>query len=119
MLGRQLRMVRRDQCPLCQSSRKSYLFSIPDRSYGVGGLFTYVECADCGTAYQDPQVHVDDLLQCYPEHYFTHAGAGAPTFRESPTWDRIRSMLLGDSTEHSTLQSVIALLARACPSVAE
>jgi 2-polyprenyl-3-methyl-5-hydroxy-6-metoxy-1,4-benzoquinol methylase len=48
------------------------MFSLPDRSHGVPGEFTYRRCRNCGTVYQDPRVIIEDISLCYPDAYFTH-----------------------------------------------
>src|SRR5262245_42730047 len=59
-------------CPLCVSTKCSFMFRAPDRLHGVPGDFTYRRCHDCGTVFQDPRVVVKDLSLCYPGEYFTH-----------------------------------------------
>lgn len=82
-------------CPLCGEGDNRYLFSIPDRLHEVPGSYTYVRCASCGTVHQSPRVVPDDLTLCYPADYFTHAATeGMPTFRSSPTWEWVRSLVL-------------------------
>jgi SAM-dependent methyltransferase len=59
-------------CPLCGSTKCSFMFRLPDRWHGVPGEFTYRRCHDCGTVFQDPRVVSEDLSLCYPDEYFTH-----------------------------------------------
>jgi SAM-dependent methyltransferase len=67
-----LRKVQLDRCPVCECSSAAFFFSAPDLLVGVPGLFEYVCCMDCATVYQNPRVSDEDLLDCYPDAYFTH-----------------------------------------------
>src|SRR5688572_6645970 len=63
-------------CPLCRSTKCSFMFRLPDRLHGVPGEFSYRRCQSCRTAFQDPRVVVEDLSLCYPDMYFTHQSPG-------------------------------------------
>src|SRR5215467_2450677 len=63
----------RTSCPVCQCNGSVRRFTIPDFLHGVPGAYTYVECCDCGTVYQNPQIIEEDLALCYPTTYFTHS----------------------------------------------
>jgi SAM-dependent methyltransferase len=64
-------------CPLCGSAKCSFRFRLPDRLHGVPGVFTYRQCRNCRTVFQDPRVIAEDLSLCYPEAYFTHQSSDA------------------------------------------
>lgn len=60
-----------DACPACGGAASRELFRSPDLLLPVPGVFRYVECAGCGTVYQDPRVRAEDVGLCYPSGYFT------------------------------------------------
>src|SRR5690242_4429759 len=115
----------RANCPVCDSKKSARRFTIPDFLHGVPGTYTYVECCDCGTVYQNPQVIEADLGLCYPKTYFTHS---IPEEAEhspcsSSSWrGRIRSAILARADARcrdggSIAVEVIAGLLAALPSV--
>jgi SAM-dependent methyltransferase len=57
-----------------------YRLASRDLLLSVPGLFRYVECARCGTIFQNPRVPEEDLSLCYPDGFYTHAAvAWSPT----------------------------------------
>ena len=66
------RLRRCAKCPVCECEKSARRFTIPDFLHGIPGVYTYVECCDCQTVYQDPQIVEADLVLCYPGAYFTH-----------------------------------------------
>ena len=112
-------------CPVCECEESVRQFTIPDFLHGIPGAYTYVECCDCGTVYQDPQIIEADLALCYPRTYFTHS---IPDEAEnlpcsSSSWrGRIRNAILaradaGHCRSGSIAVDVIAGLLTAFPSV--
>jgi SAM-dependent methyltransferase len=59
-------------CPVCGSTRSAERFVSADLLLSVPGAFRYVDCAACGTVYQNPRVREEDLPLCYPAEYYTH-----------------------------------------------
>jgi SAM-dependent methyltransferase len=81
----------------------------------VSGVFRYVECAQCGTFYQNPRVREEDLPLCYPGSYYTHGGevTWAPTPAPAGSLrDRVRRAIrrAADGAPDETVTPSFALL---------
>lgn len=103
-------------CPVCGADGVRELFTVGDRKHGVPGRFRYARCAGCGSAYQSPRVHDDDIGLCYPGAYYTHrewAATDGPR-RLSGVRGRVRERIQEVVTGRSSARgaSVWRLLAR-------
>jgi SAM-dependent methyltransferase len=91
-----LRVENLDECPICSSPSFEVKLVLPDFLYGVPGNFTYCECRECRTVFQNPRVLPADLHLCYPDSYYTHRLIRSGQVRTSDTWqDRLRWKILG------------------------
>lgn len=64
-----------EQCPICYSSKRVFLFRGKDRLHGIPGEFSVVRCLDCASIYLSERPL--DLVSYYPvESYAAFAGAG-------------------------------------------
>ena len=80
-------------CPVCGCPSHRDQALSRDLLHSVPGLFRYVECARCGTVYQNPRVREEDLPLCYPESYYTHEAGATWVPRPAPKGslrDRVR-----------------------------
>lgn len=66
-------------CNLCSSTESSFLFDARDRLHGIGDIFTYVRCKECGLVYTNPQVVPEDTEKLYPADYAPHTTTGKKT----------------------------------------
>ncbi len=73
-------------CNLCSSTESTFLFDARDRLHGIGDIFTYVRCRECGLVYMNPQVVPEDIEKLYPADYAPHTTTG------KKTGSRIRSL---------------------------
>ncbi|MBA7650988.1 hypothetical protein ES703_58803 [subsurface metagenome] len=73
-------------CNLCSSTDSTFLFDARDRLHGIGDIFTYVRCTECGLVYMNPQVVPEDIEKLYPADYHPHSTTGKKTS------SRIRSL---------------------------
>ncbi len=73
-------------CNLCSSTDSTFLFDARDRLHGIGDVFTYVRCTECGLVYMNPQVVPEDTEKLYPADYAPHTTTG------KKTGSRIRSL---------------------------
>lgn len=60
-------------CNLCDSRNSFSLFNAKDRLHGMEGTYTYVQCAECGLVYMNPQVVPEDIKKLYPADYTPHS----------------------------------------------
>jgi len=60
-------------CNLCGSTDSTFIFKARDRLHGIGNIFTYVRCKECGLVYMNPQVVPGDLEKLYPTDYSPHS----------------------------------------------
>jgi ubiquinone/menaquinone biosynthesis C-methylase UbiE len=70
-------MIRTEKitCNLCGSKDSMYLFEAKDRLHGIGGMFSYVRCSECGLVYMNPQIVPEDTGKLYPSDYAPHSTA--------------------------------------------
>jgi len=66
-------------CNLCCSRDSTFLYHAKDRLHGIGGIFTYVQCKECGLVYMNPQVVPEDIEKLYPADYAPHTTTGKKT----------------------------------------
>jgi len=66
-------------CNLCSSTESAFLFDARDRLHGIGDIFTYVRCKECGLVYMNPQVVPEDIEKLYPADYAPHTTTGKRT----------------------------------------
>ena len=69
-------------CPICTHREGNTTFSASEKMFGLGGSFTYLECAGCGCLHLlDPP---PDLSPYYPTAYYSYRSErpGTPTLRE-------------------------------------
>ncbi|MEJ7645956.1 MAG: class I SAM-dependent methyltransferase [Chryseolinea sp.] len=80
------------QCPNCKSPSKRRFVKVPDRHYGIKGVFSYSICAACELVYLDPMPDDDELMAFYPEDsYYSYNVEFAPP---EPAWkEAIRKLL--------------------------
>jgi SAM-dependent methyltransferase len=76
-----------------------------------------VECARCGTVYQNPRVWEEDLPLCYPESYYTHGSEGTWVPKPAPEGslrDRLRRAIrrAADGVPDETITPSFALMGR-------
>ncbi len=71
-------------CYLCGSQSSTPFISSVDDLTGRPGRFTFVQCAQCSTAYQSPRLTIEHIKSYYGEGYIAHRktswGALAPFF---------------------------------------
>jgi SAM-dependent methyltransferase len=90
-----LRLETLSSCPVCFSPRYEVALVSPDFLHGVPGDFTYCECQQCRTIFQNPRVAYADIASCYPPEYFTHHPLERGQIRTSGTWqDQLRWKVL-------------------------
>ena len=74
-------------CPNCNSTAKRPLYSVPDRHYGIKGIFSYSKCLQCDLVYLDPMPGDDELMKFYPEDsYYSY---NVDFAREDPKWKNL------------------------------
>jgi 2-polyprenyl-3-methyl-5-hydroxy-6-metoxy-1,4-benzoquinol methylase len=59
-------------CYSCGSEEAKLLLVGQEDLTGKEGNFQYVECSECGLAYQNPRVHSDDIKSFYDSEYIAH-----------------------------------------------
>ena len=57
-------------CNLCGSTRHTALYQMPDRRGYHAGIFTVVECNQCGLGFVNPRPLFEDMWRYYPKEYF-------------------------------------------------
>ena len=57
-------------CNLCGSTRHTALYQMPDRRGYHAGIFTVVECDQCGLGFLNPRPPFEDMWKYYPEEYY-------------------------------------------------
>jgi SAM-dependent methyltransferase len=73
-------------CFLCGGAETTRVWTTPDRTFGVPGIYHVVRCRRCGFLYQRPRVRDDHLADCYPDEYPRHQEPTTRSpFRGSPT----------------------------------
>lgn len=60
-------------CNLCGGRDSAFLYNAKDRLHGIGDIFTYVQCKECGLVYMNPQVVLEDIEKLYPADYHPHS----------------------------------------------
>jgi len=60
-------------CNLCGGTDSTFLYNAKDRLHGIGDIFTYVQCKECGLVYMNPQVVGEDIGKLYPADYAPHS----------------------------------------------
>ena len=60
-------------CNLCGSEDSTFLFHARDRLHGIGDIFSYIQCKECGLVYMNPQVIPEDIEKLYPADYHPHS----------------------------------------------
>lgn len=56
-------------CPLCEANDARVRYTLPDALLGLPGIFTMVECQECGLLYQNPRPSLDEIGFYYPPDY--------------------------------------------------
>ena len=59
-------------CPLCFQAGSPLYKGLYDRLYRVQGRWNFFYCRSCQLAWLNPRPTAEDLIQCYPQEYFTH-----------------------------------------------
>jgi len=57
-------------CNLCGSTRHTALYQMPDRRGCHAGVFTVVECDQCGLGFVNPRPPFADMGKYYPKEYY-------------------------------------------------
>jgi SAM-dependent methyltransferase len=57
-------------CNLCGSTRHTALYQMPDRRGYQAGVFTVVECNQCGLGFLNPRPSFEEMQQYYPKEYY-------------------------------------------------
>ena len=57
-------------CNLCRSTRHTALYQMPDRRGYHPGVFTVVECNQCGLGFLNPRPPFADMGKYYPKEYY-------------------------------------------------
>ena len=57
-------------CNLCGSTRYTALYRMPDRRGYQSGMFTVVECNQCGLGFVNPRPPFEAMGQYYPKEYY-------------------------------------------------
>jgi SAM-dependent methyltransferase len=57
-------------CEVCGSHRHLFLFEGWDRIFGLPGIFTIVQCEECGLLFVNPQPEREALKDYYPRAYY-------------------------------------------------
>jgi SAM-dependent methyltransferase len=57
-------------CNLCGSTRHTALYRMPDRRGYHAGVFTVVECNQCGLGFLNPRPPFADMGKYYPKEYY-------------------------------------------------
>ena len=57
-------------CNLCGSTRHTALYQMPDRRGFQAGIFTVVECDQCGLGFVNPRPRFQDMGKYYPKEYY-------------------------------------------------
>ena len=60
------------KCYQCGSDDSTYLLTGEEDLTAKEGQFQYVTCNNCGLAYQNPRVHVDQIKNFYDSEYIAH-----------------------------------------------
>jgi SAM-dependent methyltransferase len=102
-------------CPVCGCPSYHDRILSRDLLLSVPGVFRYVECARCGTVYQNPRVREEDLPLCYPESYYTHGSEATWAPRPAPKGslrDRVRRAIrrAADRVPDTTVTPLFAIL---------
>jgi 2-polyprenyl-3-methyl-5-hydroxy-6-metoxy-1,4-benzoquinol methylase len=80
-------------CGFCGSSNDRPLFSGPDRLLGLPGLFTIVQCQDCGLLRQNPRPTPETIDFYYPADYEPYSIAPTDEKSRWRRWDRRYGLL--------------------------
>lgn len=79
-------------CANCNSTEKRAFYKVPDRHYGIKGLFSYSICASCGLVYLDPMPDNEELMSFYPEDsYYSYS---VDFLKEDPKWKKLLRKVL-------------------------
>jgi len=57
-------------CNLCGSTRYTALYQMPDRRGYHPGVFTVVECDECGLGFLNPRPTFEEMGKYYPKEYY-------------------------------------------------
>ena len=60
------------KCNLCRANDAQMLFEGQDRLHGLPGIFTVVQCRQCGLIYLNPRPAKSEISIYYPEDYEPH-----------------------------------------------
>lgn len=83
-----LSMLIQVACDNCGSNQDRFLFSGPDRLCGLPGVFTLVQCRECGWIRQNPRLSDEVLEKYYPENYVAFVRAVEDERGGWNRWDR-------------------------------
>jgi len=63
-------MIAVNYCPNCNSREKKHLYRVPDRHYGIKGLYDFSTCLNCSLLFLDPMPNDEELMSFYPEESY-------------------------------------------------
>jgi 2-polyprenyl-3-methyl-5-hydroxy-6-metoxy-1,4-benzoquinol methylase len=79
-------------CPLCGRAEHDTVFAgVRDLRFGVGGIWTFVQCRTCDAVFQTPRPA--DLTAAYPEGYSQHRVPAPPRFDAAPPAAALKTFL--------------------------
>ena len=87
-------------CNVCGGDNARPLWTAIDRLHGFEGQFQYVQCADCGMVYMNPQIAPECISQFYPDDYAPHQAGSTSTSKNVHKPD-LPGMIL-DSLNHQS-----------------
>lgn len=78
-------------CNLCGHSETKQCYQVQDYNYGLPGVFTIVQCRNCGLVYLNPRPTQGEISSFYPEsryHPFKAIHGAGTTVPGSTHWQR-------------------------------
>ena len=87
-------------CNVCGGDNARPLWMAIDRLHGFEGQFQYVQCANCGLIYMNPQIAPESVSQFYPPDYAPHQAGSTSTSKNVRKPDLPRMIL--DSLNHQS-----------------
>ena len=67
-------------CNLCGSTRHTALYQMPDRRAYHPGVFTVVECDQCGLGFVNPRPVFEEMGKYYPKEYYEEEFVQNPAY---------------------------------------
>jgi len=80
-------------CNVCGNAAAKPRWMAIDRLHGFAGQFQYVQCADCGLVYMNPQIVPECVSRFYPADYAPHQAGSSAQDRIAPKPDLPRMIL--------------------------